>query len=466
VVTANDVNGNTGTLTRNFFYEVARPFTLGFAPALSGTVTIAPTLTAGNAVVGRLYTVTAKPGAAFFFSNWTGSAGVANASLASTSFTFAAANNTLTANFVASQFTGTSVGTFNGVIKGSTGATDTQANAGLFSATVSTNTGAFSGKLTLDGVVASIAGVFNNVTNSFVSTAATNGFSYNLTIDVASSPRRITGTITRRKRGADTDVISVDAVQAYNKTDALTPAPLAATYNVAFGVPTIGTADLIAGEYPTGNGYGILTISSIDGAAKIAGILADGTAFSSAAFLTRDNVVPVYASFLARVGALCGEFNMDTAPTTSDLTGTGIRWFRAENKSQFYPFGYDTGLTVTAVGAKQSGSLQASLGTIAAPELSLTGAGLVGTVTKVLGSLTTGFGLTEVNKTKTTIAFNATTRIASGEYTPLGATTSKHVLRGIIVGKDGSGEVYGFFQTPVPANTDGSGQAGVISFVP
>jgi len=188
------------------------------------------------------------------------------------------------ADFDSSPFTDTVAGLYNGIVKGSTTETDTQANAGLFSATLTKDTGAFTGKLILDGTTTSVAGIFNDETKQFTSPTLTNGFVTRLTLDIANA--RITGSITKMRRGSPLAVIDIGAGKTYSKTD-LPAVALTGAHNVAFTAP-VAPLTLPADEYPHGSGYGVLTLSNTDGAVKFAGVLADGTAFTSSSVLWQD----------------------------------------------------------------------------------------------------------------------------------------------------------------------------------
>jgi hypothetical protein len=370
------------------------------------------------------------------------------------------------ANFTPTPFTDTVAGLYNGIVKGNDTATDTQGNAGLFSATITKNTGAFTGKVLLDGVSAPLAGVFDHESKQFTSPALTNGFVTSLTLDIANA--RITGTITKmkrgraigKKRGRAIGTLSINnASKAYNKAD-LPVVELTGAHNLAFSVP-VAPATLLADEYPHGNGYGVLTISSTDGSTKIVGVLADGTAFTSAAMLCKTNVVPVYASFAGSIGALVGTASADSVPATTDVTGTALRWFRRANSGQYYPWGYDSGLTVDLLGAKQTTSTQALLALSSAPTLEFSEGPFAAVISKVLGTTATGFA--SADKT-TKLSFTAT-GLMSGEHSPSGSAT-KHLIKGIIVGKGGTAEAYGYILSPKPAAIDGTGQGGRVELNP
>jgi len=444
VVAATDGDGNVTTVTRTFFYEKLVPVTvtstnglLTFTPKLGGT-TVAPT-----AAIGRTYTVSAKANTAYFFGTYSGTADISSTTTASSTVQFDS-GETLVANFTESPFNlaGGVNGTYNGIVKGSAAA-DTQANAGILNVLVALNTGAFTGKLNVDGQITTVAGVFNNVTGVFATPTVSNGVVYNLDLDFTT--KVITGTITKRKRGADVSVVNVNAPQAYT-TAAFTPA---VAYNVAFSAPD-APAELLSDEYPHGNGYGVLTIGANAGA-KLVGVLADGTAFTSSSVVCKpvspatENTVPVYASFAAAKGALVGNATITAAAA---VTGTDFRWFKSENSGQYYPYGFalgaDTGLTIDiAAGGLQSAATAPTI-TNGTSTLSLSGGGF---------ALTNGV----INGTTTKISFKPTTNVMSGSYTtPAGI----NLIGGIVVGST----AYGYILTPLPTHIDGSGQGGLVSF--
>ena len=453
VATATAGTSTVSTAPRTFFYEVLRTLTATIDPVGAGTVAFSPALSSGKAAIGRSYTVTAKANKGYFFNRWGDKpAGTAT----SATFTFAE-GDTVVADFEGSPFTDTIAGLYNGIVKGSTAETDTQANAGLFSATITKDTGAFTGKLILDGTTTSVAGVFNDETKQFTSPTLPNGFVTSLTVDIANA--RITGTMTKMRRGGPLAIIDIGAAKTYSKTDL--PAPdLTGEHNVAFTVPA-APLTLLADEYPHGSGYGVLTLSSRDASTKLVGVLADGTAFTSASVLCKSNVVPVYASFANGIGSLVGNATVDTAPATTDMTGTDLRWFRRANSGQYYPWGYESGLTLGLIGAKQAGSTQASLGLSSTPTVEFSGGPFSALVSQLLGTSTKGF-LSADNATS--LSFSST-GLMNGSHTPAG-TMAKHLIKGIIIGKGGSAEAYGYILTPAPAHTNGTGQGGRVEVKP
>lgn len=454
IATATNGTETVSSAPRLVTYEVAKPLVFTIIPTGAGTLTFSPALTNGTAVVGRSYTVTAKANKGYFFGSWSGKA---SGTTPSATFIFAE-GDTVTAGFEGSPFTDAVAGLYNGIVKGSTPETDTQPNAGLFSATISKDTGAFTGKLMLDGTTAPVAGVFHDETLQFTSPALSNGFVTSLTLDIANAS--ITGTITKMKRGNAISTLNISAPKSYGKTD-LPATHLTGAHNLAFTAP-VAPLTLLADEYPQGSGYGVLTISATDGASKFAGVLADGTAFTSASVLCKTRVVPVYASFASSIGALVGNATVDTAPAATDVTSTGLRWFRRASNSQYYPWGYDSGLTLDLLGAKQTGSTQASLGLSSTPLVEFTGGPFATLVSQLLGTAPKGFLSTDK---ATSLSFSST-GLMTGSHTAAGST-GKHSIKGIIVGKPGTtGKAYGHILSPAPANTNGTGQAGNVEVKP
>jgi hypothetical protein len=80
----------------------------------------------------------------------------------------------------------------------------------------------------------------------------------------------------------------------------------------------------------------------------------------------------------------------------------------------------------------------------------------------VLGTTATGFA--SADKT-TKLSFTAT-GLMSGDHSPSGSAT-KHLIKGIIVGKTGTpAKAYGHILSPLPASTNGTGQAGLVELKP
>jgi hypothetical protein len=367
------------------------------------------------------------------------------------------------------------VGNFSGIIQGSTGATDSQLNSGHLILTVQT-TGVFSGKLNMSGVVTTTAGAFNVTTGAFSTSMPStgNGDAFSLTYSSAGTPS-VTGTITRYKRSAVVAVLNVTARITYSKL-VLPPVAESGIYNVALTAPS-APMTLATGEYPTGNSVGTLTVKSTDGSAKAVIRLADGSVATSATWLRKDNSIVIYAPLAFNLGSLCGMTAVDTGAASTDITGTGLRWFRAQSNSHYYPFGYDTGLTVDLVGAKQSSSTLGSLNlTVASPNATLDITNPRIPASPVLKSLAisgAGVGISTVvgdKSTKYTIIPATSTKSGqiTGSYTDIPGGTGKYSIFGIVVAKGSSSQAYGMNISPLPTLVTGRGQGGgaVLTVLP
>jgi hypothetical protein len=471
VATATDVDGNvTVSPATSFTYTVLRPLVI--TASTTGKVAITPALVAGKGVVGATYTVTATPKADYFFNTWSGKP---TGSVATTSFVFAAGDG-VTANFVVSPFTTRIAGLYNGVIKGSTALSDTQTHSGLISLTLTKSTGAFTGKVTLDGIVTALTGRFSHATGLVTLGSSTNGYRYDLGINLTATLPVITGSITKFVAGSPVAMMNLRAPRCHaTGTGNTPPTAQVGAYNVALGTATVPVG-LVASQYPSGYSIGVLTVAS-SGKATLVATLADGTVMTSATTLCRDSTLPLYTSSSTRLSALCGVATIDTAATATDVTGSQVKWFRRESSGQFYPSGYgDAGLSMTLAGAKQTTSGLASLHLSTAAtnaHLTLEGSTLAATMVKSLKISTTG-AISYVVKTDKTLKVSlvAKTGMLKGSYQPTLIGTAKanlaetYQLSGVIIGKGTASDLYGHFRSPTPKLLDGSGQAGLLTLDP
>jgi hypothetical protein len=437
-VTATDALGNSSTTSFTITVTVSIPGTLvtlpiSSSPAVGGSVMISPRLaTGGKAAVGSTYTVTARPARGYFFSHWSGKP---TGSTLSSSFTFADGDSVV-ANFVPTPFTTAIAGTYNGLITGAD-----QASSGFISMRLTLGTGSLSARLVLNGIATPLRGVFHHATGLFTSPGVT------LTLDFAQ--RTITGVV-----GAST----VIAQKTYDRLQP--PTTGVGIYNVAFTPPT-SSSSLPPERYPHGNGYGVLTVSGLAGSSRLVGVLADGTAYSASSVICLNNTIPLYAAFRGGIGSLSGTVAVDTTAASTDVTGTGFKWFRNDPASQYYPLGYDTGLSMDLIGALQSTSTRTALGLSTAPQVTLSAGPFTSPVTKALIVGTSS--LSSADKlTKLTIS---TKSLITGDHkSAIGAI--KHSIKGIIVGKGGTACAYGHILSPLPITTDGTGQAGKLELAP
>lgn len=100
-----------------------------------------------------------------------------------------------------------------------------------------------------------------------------------------------------------------------------------------------GVTSTIAGAYtmivfregeettvPQGYGYGLMKVTST-GAAKIKGLLGDGSKWTAKCYLTADGEMPLYASLYRKAGWIGGLIVFSDVPNISDCRG-GMHWYK------------------------------------------------------------------------------------------------------------------------------------------
>ena len=412
----------------------------------------------------------------------------------------------LTANFIANPFTSLA-GTYNGLIRPSptqpppSGSTRNNSTEGFFTATVM-NTGAFSGKLTIDGLVLNVAGAFDNNGDARFGTART----LTLTVARPSKPSlivalhlnsaenqvdptvddKISGTVTARefKQSVTTSVSEVDSDRAfYNGTTLLVPAAYlgAANANGVFTtvLPAKDVADQPPGftekDYPRGSGMATITITK-GGVVTLTGTLAEGTTFTASSTLseigaTHANRFPLFSSLYTAKGFLSGFVQLDSTQAASDLAATNLQWLRPFiNTSHYYPYGWPEVIKVDLMGAKYAAlaghsALKAPNGTNLQPadaDGNVTLTFSEGQLTEGLNkfaNLSTADAVTKIpdNDPTFTLLINRTTGTASGTFVHTDDTMPS--FSAIIYQKGPSAAAHGFFLTkqPVPINYTGEG---------
>ena len=94
----------------------------------------------------------------------------------------------------------------------------------------------------------------------------------------------------------------------------------------------------------------------INGTVSVVGKLADGTAISASAPLSKTNTWPLFKPLypVAGVtkGCIAGQITLDDTQVESDMAGTDLLWFRPFQLVQWYPYGWDEGILVDLMGAK------------------------------------------------------------------------------------------------------------------
>ncbi len=485
VVRSTDTSGNVSSLvTRSFTYVVLRPLSLTATPAAEGIVTISPALVAGKAQAGLAYTVTATAKTGSLFDFWD-APGIAGATVAGPRLTFVMtegdAGATITAHFLANPFLAVA-GTYNGLILPQAGSPTSAATAGFFTATVAGASGAFSCKLTIDGATVPLTGSFNPHTGLVAIGGATSNFAYAFTLDLTSpasgGTAKITGTLTQSNAGVLQSISLIDAdLAVFSATHHAPASVLAAGTAAKSGVFTLAMPardlqpGLTAAQYPQGSGTGIVTVTTA-GVASFSGTLADGTAVTASAPLSKNLHWPLFALISGRLGLLAGQVVFDATLADSDLTAPGTLWIKPYSHTQYYPWGWDNGILLDVTGARYTAPAGAAaipgLPPSASPAgnatLSFSQGGLSSSLVKNV-NISTASKVTPAVIPDTTfaIAINAATGVMSGTFASptLPAVATK--FSGVILQKGLKKGGYGFFLTPAPANIDGNGQSGDVS---
>jgi nitrous oxidase accessory protein NosD len=459
VVTSFDASNNASTpVTRTFTYSVVRDFAVTITPAQGGTVVITPSLVSGKAKLGTTYSIKATPKTGYVFKKW---------STSPTPTTGAAAENStlvvtmtedlaVTAEFMLTPF---SAGTYAGLALPAVGTAGSVNTAGHITGTL-TATGSYSAKLNFAGTVTSFTVVFNPITGNASGSAG--GYAYNLTLDLENGTDKITGTVS--KDGKTSNVSADRAVFSATNTvpSMYFNGGTTAKYNVVFPSKSQAAPHDDESTYPQGDGIGTLTLTTA-GAITFAGNLADGTAVTGSAALSKNHQWPV--AFIIKgtssvpAVTMVGMVQFDRLDANSDLRAVDIDWYRELfAPAIYYPAGWPTGLKIDVLGGLHdpSMSVQSSLG-LDAPspavngtngKLHLDGGGLTNdvvitnfrivtnTVTKV-PSTDASFGLSVVPSTG---GF-------SGFFTPDWASPSgtKPSFKGLILQKGASKGGYGYF---------------------
>jgi|GEM_PF-311784 len=491
-----DVDGTTGALTivRPFTYhlastltvtrsvpsaQVATPDNVGtltvigatLAPSAANTITKTATVQLGNPVK-----LTETPKAGYLFNGWTFSPSVVPTASTATSVSFnMVAGLTVTANWVVNPYV-EGAGSYVGLVSAHSGTAPSNSTEGQLKMTL-TNTGSFTGTLSLDGGSYALTGAFD------VTQAASFGTAKNstVTIDRSASTRsnlvlslfsysnasgdQITGTVTN-----GSNVCDVTIQKALYSSTNHAPSGLLNVTSSNSGYFTLAidpTAATPATSYPQGYGYATIALTSA-GVVTVTGTLADGTAISSTSNLVAGNNCPVFAQVLTPgsttlKGGSFGGTLMFNVQTDSDVTGTAFQWFRPEvtgtaPATDLYSAGWPAGINVDAVGAEYNA------GTNVAATLGLTAAGptianaqLVFKDGKLASQQTistfniTGSAVAKIptNDATYTLIPVVTTGKFSGTFTPvwaspLTAATTEPAYNGILLQKGAVGG-YGYF---------------------
>jgi uncharacterized repeat protein (TIGR02543 family) len=250
--------------------------------------------------VGVNYSITATPAAGYVFAGWTGGITAATPAL---KFKQPQPGLDLTANFIVNPFI-VAKGLYNGLLgEGGTAAGFVSVTTGL--------TGSFSGKFVFKGVAHGISGKFD-LNGDFNTTVAVD-IGVQLHIDLTNGTGEITGTISEGLGTPDAVTNDVSADQLIYS--AKNPAPAAGHYTIALP-PHSGNA-----AAPQANGFATLNVTAA-GIAQIAGMLADGTAFSQSVGVADDGTFSFFLPLYSKLGSLGGTFTFH--PNTKTLGGAVV----------------------------------------------------------------------------------------------------------------------------------------------
>lgn len=538
---------NSAVVTRTF--RVSVPLTVNMNITGGGSVTTG-FLGTTSREVGKSYTITATaattPAPGYVFVGWSLSGrdlasttpGAiftdANAARIGTSLTGLAKNTLnfifregliLTANFAPNPFGVAVRGTYNGLVRSSPLPIDNTApsnsSEGFFTATVQ-GTGAFSGKLTLDGLVLNVAGVFDadgraRFGTSRVSTLTVArpgkpslivGFDIGLPGGSAQPAEgKISGSVEARafQQSVVQSVSWVDADLAYFATTGVDVTPLDDYLTLTGSVPTrsdgvftvvmpaidpatqpqrIRDAGLTVADYPKGDGIASLKVSKT-GVVSISGTLADGTIITASSTLSSSLEAGLFAPLYGSQGFYGVQIKMDKLQPDSDLkavVGTEARWARPfMNTSHYYPAGWPEVITTGFKGARYRvvvspsaesslraadgdviESLTADFGAAGNAELSFAG----GLLTEALSKRVSVSALDAVTKVPSndptfTLTIQRTAGTFDGSF--LHTDDSTCAYKGILFQKGPDARGYGYFLSNKPTVIDYMGESGRVS---
>ena len=406
-------------------------------------------------------------------------------------------------------------GSYNGLVTASAllpapdGTVASVSTEGFFTAAVQ-STGAFTGKLTLDGQVLNVVGTFDSTglarfgpTLATTMTVARTGKAsllVALKLDLTPPPQgtgKLTGTVTQRNRAVVTAVSTVEADLAhYNGTTVL----VADDYLTVKGtIKTDGIYTAVIAhrepydvndsdhtqvegfgfdDYPQGDGIGTAKISKA-GIVTFAGTLADGTAFTASMPLSQQDRSGLFVPLYKMGGFISGWLQLDSESPESDFRIDGLSWCRPYQDVQHYPFGWPE-----IIKADVSGALYTVVaGTSALPNLEATVSPTIANALLLWGDPFTEVDITDpvtvggiklvnlspadvvskVPSTDSSFALSVTraSGLLSGSF--LVADGTRPAFQGVIYQKGTLAGGHGFMLSTTPAIKDYTGQSQVMS---
>ncbi len=359
---------------------------------------------------------------------------------------------------------------------------------GLIGLTI-TNTGTFSGKITLSGLSVPITGVVGNTgaarfkpsfrpSLDLIDKTEFESHLGVLTLTV-SDPAGLHGRLATSATGGSTLAAFAGKKAPYagaNHVPAeLLNQPTKGVYSLTFPSKA-QSPSLAADHYPQGGGYAALVLKD-SGSVSLAGSLADGTKYAVATKLRADGSAPLFAQLYRKLGCMSGEITF--SPTTdTDVNGTDFVWLRpTQPRARFYPLGWPAGIKVDAIGAKYASPASLDFGQLTADPLKgnasllFTGTGLLGgSLAKVISINPGPGGAGQVKLIPPgTKDYKFSLAVGTGVFTGtvLHSDTTMVPFRGILLNKGMTNRGgFGYFLSNPPPHYGGLGESGRVFIDP
>ena len=476
-VIARDAKGNASpVITRAFTYKKVTSLTVNIV----GNGTVAGNGANAKFEVGKTYTLTAAPGKDQAFNGWAG-AGLSAPANEVAKFTFVFTdelfdNPAITATFVGKPFTAAEIGAFNGLVTPLAGTASSNSTNGFMTLTL-TASGGFSGTLKLDAYSLAVSGSFTNAGDArFGAMRASSVLVQRGTkpaLELAevhwnSSANTISGVIKQYLRSA----VIAQSGFTLDRAAFSTASPVAPTAYTANGgkytviIPAKAqTNGLLPMDYPQGDGFGQITISPA-GVVSLTGTLADNTSITASALLSAALKAPLFAQLYSSKGSFSARVELDGEQDDSDLKAADAAWFRPYIAGQYYPWGWEEGLTLDLLGAKYA----SVSGTSVVPDLPAPGAegnatleftsGLLADAISYDVSISNSNAVTNIPATDK--SYKLTITAASGDIGGNFTVDGAHTFKGKVFQKGAYKGAHGFFLSPAPKVIDGTGESGGV----
>ena len=392
-------------------------------------------------------------------------------------------------------------GHYDGLVTPAAGSGPGVDSVGRFMATVHSNQ-AFSARLSLFSTTIAVVGTFDeNGVARFgparstslvlplpgVRVLLTNTLELHLDLSLPASANKIRGSVTSTFANMSLGSSTIDADRAFY--DGLGPGvSVPAVYLGRASAPGLFTAILPAldlgsqppvfttADYPQGTGFGTFRLSS-RGSITFAGVLADGTAVTTAATLGHHDAAPLitfpFYAMLYRdrsfsMGFISSRVSLDSTNPDSDFSGQ-VQWSRPYSGGQYYPYGWPEVIVTGLSGSKYSASPGRSLpkGPLAATPaanamLDIEKGNLAAPFTRTVSISSTGL-VTKVDPTDLSfsLGLNRGTGVFGGWFRH--DDGSAPAFQGILYEKGRMAGGHGFFLTTQPRLIDYQGQSGVVN---